>query len=118
MKRKNLPALVGLGALLTFALSLVSAPKAFADVKAVVTIECDPANDQVVHAAASSGSPVQSLPASNKCTDAMVFLDANHFKVKETLRGVSATTINEVPGTTAASQPAWHSTYLYVFFLD
>ena len=97
---------------------LVNAPQAFADVKAVITIECDPANDMVVHAQASSGSPVQSLPSSNKCTDAMVFLDANHFKVKETLRGVSATTINEVPASTAGSSPAWHSNYLYVFFLD
>ena len=54
----------------------------------------------------------------NKCTDVMVFLDGAHFKVKETLRGVSATTINEVPGSTAGSFPARHSTYLYVFFLD
>ncbi len=96
---------------------LLNAPQAFADVKAVVTIECDPATDMIVHAQASSGSPVQSLP-SNKCTDAMVFLDANHFKVKETLRGVSATTINEVPAETAGTAPAWHSNYLYVFFLD
>jgi hypothetical protein len=107
-----------LGTLLVITLSLVGAPQAFADVKAVVSIECDPATDQVVHAQASSGSPVQSLPASNKCTDAMVFLDANHFKVKETLRGVGATTINEFPGSTAGTSPAWHSNYLYVFFLD
>ena len=97
---------------------LVNAPQAFADVKAVVTIECDPTTDMVVHAQASLGSPVTSLPSSNKCTDAMVFLDANHFKVKETLRGVSATTIDEVPGSTAGTAPAWHSNYLYVFFLD
>jgi hypothetical protein len=105
-----------LGALLTFALLLANAPLAFADVKAVVTIECDPHNDQVVFAQASSGSPVQSLP-STKCTDAMVYLDAQHFKVKETLRGVSATTINEVPFA-ATGNAAWHSNYLYVFFLD
>ena len=98
---------------------LLNAPQAFADVKAVVTIECDPANDMVVHAQASSqtsSSVIAGFPS--KCTDAMVFLDANHFKVKETLRGVSATTINEVPGSTAGTAPAWHSNYLYVFFLD
>ena len=97
---------------------LVNASQAFADVKAVVTIECDPDTDTVVRAQASSGSPVTSLPSSNKCTDAMVFLDANHFKVKETLRGVSATQINDVPASTAGTFPAWHSNYLYVFFLD
>lgn len=102
---------------LALAALLVSAPQAFADVKAVVTLECDPATDIIVHAQASSGSPVQSLPSS-KCTDAMVFLDANHFKVKETLRTISATTINEVPGSTAGTTPAWHSDFLYVFFLD
>ena len=102
---------------MTFALLLVNVPLAFADVKAVVTIECDPHTDAVVFAQASSGSPVQSLPSS-KCTDAMVFLDAQHFKVKETLRGVSATTINEVPTSAAGTFGAWHSNYLYVFFLD
>jgi hypothetical protein len=101
-----------------FGALLVNAPLAFADLKAVVTIECDPASDQVVHAQASSGSPVTSLPSSNKCTDALIFLDANHFKVMDTLRTVSATTINEVPGSTAGTTPAFHSNYLYVFVLD
>jgi hypothetical protein len=98
---------------------LVNAPQAFADVKAVVTIECDPHTGLVTHADSSSGSPVSggSLVGSH-CTDAMVFLDANHFKVKETLRGVSGTTIEEVPASTAGTAPAWYSNYLYVFFLD
>jgi len=48
----------------------------------------------------------------------MVFLDAQHFKVKDTLRVVSATTINEFPGSTAGTSAAWHSNYLYVFFMD
>ena len=95
---------------------LLNVPQAFADVKAVITIECDPHTDAVVFNQFSTGSPVQALPA--KCTDAMVFLDANHFKVKETLRGVSATTINEVPAPGLGGTPPWHSNYLYVFFLD
>ena len=113
---KRFLTLVVFGALPTFALSLVNAPQAFADVKAVVTIECEPHFDTVAFADFSSSSPVQSPPA--KCTDAMVFLDAAHFKVKETLRGVSATTINEFPGSGVGGTPAWHSNYLYVFFLD
>ena len=100
-----------LGTVLTFGLLLGSAPVAFADVKAVVSVECDPHNDAVVFAQFSSGSPVQSLPP--KCTDAMAFLDANHFKVKETLVAVGATTINEV-ATTLAGTVAAHSNYLYV----
>jgi len=55
-------------------LCCVNASQAFADVKAVVTIVCDPDTDRIVRAQASNGSPVTSLPASNKCTDAMVFL--------------------------------------------
>ncbi len=104
-----------LGTVMTFCLLLGSAPMAFADVKAVVSVECDPHTDAVVFAQFSTGSPVQSLPA--KCTDAMAFLDASHFKVKETLVAVGATTINEVAATLAGTVPA-HSNYLYVFYLD
>lgn len=111
MRRTMIVSLAVLGAL------MVSAQQAFADVKAVVTLECDPDTDMVVHAQASSGSPVQSLPSS-KCTDAMVYLDSNHFKVKETLREVGGTTINQVPSSAAGTSSAWHSNYLYVFFLD
>ena len=107
-----------LGALLTFAFLLVNATQAFADVKAVVVIECDPHNGVVNHSQSSAGSPVAaSQLMGQQCTDAMVFLDAAHFKVKETLRGVSATTINEVPVGGGTSSP-WWSNYLYVFFLD
>jgi hypothetical protein len=53
----------------------------------------------------------------NKCTDAMVFPDANQFKVKETLRGVGATTIDEVVATVTGTVPT-HGNYLHVFFLD
>ncbi len=116
---KRFLTLVVFGALPTFALSLVNVPLAFADVKAVVVIECDPHTGRVTQADSSSGSPVSggSL-VGNKCTDVMVYLDGAHFKVKETLRGVSATTVNEVPAETAATAPAWYSNYLYVFFLD
>jgi len=109
---------VVVGALLTFAFLLVNTPHAFADVKAVVVIECDPHNGVVNHAQASAGSPVTaSQVLGQQCADVMVFLDAAHFKVKETLRGVSATTINEVPIGGGSTSP-WWSNYLYVFFLD
>ena len=44
---KRFLTLVVFGALPTFALSLVNAPQAFADVKAVVVIECDPHDGMV-----------------------------------------------------------------------
>jgi hypothetical protein len=115
---KRIFLLLFIGTLLTFTLSLVNAPQAFADVKAVITIECDPDTDAIMSSQSSSGSPVTAPAVGGKCTDAMVFLDAAHFKVKETLRGVSATTINDVPLTLTGTQSAWHSHYLYVFFLD
>ena len=111
-------ALLFMGTLLTFILTLVNAPQAYADVKAVITIECDPDTDAVVHSQASSGSPTSAPAVGSKCTDAMVNLDAAHFKVKETLRGVSATTINDVPASTLGTTAAYNSHYLYVFFLD
>lgn len=103
-----------LGPVLAFGLLLGSA-SAFADLKAVVSVECDPHTDAVVYAQFSSASPVQSLPA--KCTDAMALLDANHFQVKQALVSVGATTINEVVNTLGGTVPS-HSNYLYVFVLD
>ena len=64
---KRFLTLVVFGALPTFALSLVNAPQAFADVKAVVTIECEPHFDTVAFADFSSSSPVQS-PRPNALT--------------------------------------------------
>ena len=95
---------------------LLASVPAFADVKAVVSIECDPDTDAVVHFQASSGSPVTSVPG--KCTDAIKALDDAHFKVKEALDDVSATTINVSPGSTAGTSAPSHSNYLFVFYLD
>ena|SRR3989442_13744597 len=98
---------------------LLNVPQAFADVKAVVVIECNPHSGTVEQARASSSSPVsREQLLGQQCTDVMVALDGLHFKVKETLRGVSATTINEFPGSTMGTTASWNSNYLYVFFLD
>jgi hypothetical protein len=119
MNTKRILALLVFGALLTFTLSLVNAPQAFAGIKAVVVIQCDPHDDDVEFAHASDGSPVSaSTLEAMDCTDAIVFLDQNHFKFKNSLQYGGPVTINEHPASTAGTFDAWHSDYVLIFHQD
>jgi hypothetical protein len=95
---------LGCLALVIVALTHVHVPKASADIKAVVTLECDPDNDTIVFA--SNG-------LTGSCTSAMVTLDTENFKLKEAKGPEEIDRHSEFGGTGTT-----HAYYLMVFWED
>ena len=73
---KRVLALAIFGALLGFGLSLAEVAPAFADIKAVVDILCDPATDTIVKYSPSGAAPAA---PSTSCVATYVVLMNNHF---------------------------------------
>ena len=100
--------LVGSLVLVTLVATRFQTTKVSADVKAVETFECDPDSDTVVF----FSGPVD---VSGSCTSAMVTLDDNHFKLKDSKGPVDINRQQLVAGT---DQGPGHSYYLMIFWED